>query len=652
MRGFPPIHQALIQEYKNGSSFFIVWFIVGILVGCAGGLLPWWVIGAIAVVMTGGLLWDRRGFVWLGCLWGLFFILGLGAWQFRQEQAQTVMLRHPLKNIVISGVVDEVRSTGETAKIVLSRVRFLSTQVRPVPERLELKVWPENQTFSIGDYLVGQATIHPPAHAITPGGYDAYQTLYWQKIGAVGRLEVIQTHLSGSSGWRADIDQIRRRIQERLTNILPDPIARTAIPLTIGDQSVVSPRLYELFRSAGIIHILSVSGFHLSLLAAFIFFLVRGILSFFPTITQYVAAKKVAAVLALVFATAYISISGMQVPAIRSWIMIAIVLVALLTDRNALSVRSLSVAAFLILFFRPELILNIGFQLSFMAVLILVTLYAPLYHWLFPAGPVSVIGRLGRWISGFILVDLLIGMATTPFVIYHFNQYPLYSWLGNVLTGTVLSFWVIPCLFLALILMPFGCDLWLLKGAGSGLGYIMDICAGIEHLPHRLITLPSFAPAALAMMALGIGILCLMKTRWRLPVGGIAFAVGLVWALCSPVPDLWIGDRGQSVAVRAESGKLYFLSRGPSDYTVRHWLLYNGEDPDTDPPVAPHWPKQLVIKNKRIALSSDTCVGADLCLLPEVHPVSHNAIPLYAYDTRFVYITSSGVQVRRFQEEK
>jgi hypothetical protein len=85
---------------------------------------------------------------------------------------------------------------------------------------------------------------------------------------------------------------------------------------------------------------------------------------------------------------------------------------------------------------------------------------------------------------------------------------------------------------------------------------------------------------------------------------------GVIWF---PKPDILIGDKGQTIAVRTEDGRLNFLSAAPYSQTARIWLIKNGEEPvlkniGTNPPAL------IRVKKKKISLSSDTCRGADICL--------------------------------------
>ena len=196
--------------------------------------------------------------------------------------------------------------------------------------------------------------------------------------------------------------------------------------------------------------------------------------------------------------------------------------------------------------------------------------------------------------------------------LYHFNQFAPYSILGNVLTGLILSFWIMPCLFLGLLMMPMGWDAVCFKAAGIGISYVTAICDKIHHWPNALMRVSSFDMLSLCLMMLGIILICMMKTKLRL-TGILIFLVGIGNAFFSPQADILIGDKGQTVAVREREGNLNFLSANPYTQTAPIWLTKNGEDPILrNVPQTP--PAYIFIKKKKISLTFETCRGADICL--------------------------------------
>src|SRR3989337_3137582 len=127
-------------------------------------------------------------------------------------------------------------------------------------------------------------------------------------------------------------------------------------------------------RDSGLAHILSISGLHMVIMAGTVFGLVRAWLALLPGLALRYPIKKWAAASALAAACFYLALSGAAVPTVRSWIMMSIVLIAVLLDRPALTMRNVALAALLILIVSPESLFDPSFQMSFDAVVGLVAL--------------------------------------------------------------------------------------------------------------------------------------------------------------------------------------------------------------------------------------------------------------------------------------
>ena len=640
MKKKSPIKDLLITEYKNLSNFVAPAFIAGILFSLGGFYLSFTVIGILLLMISIAIIrfYQMRP---LGIL-VIFLLLGMGITNYRLNHIHTPTLAHPLSNLQAEGYIETTIPLFDSQKIILSNIHFLNEISETVPEKIKLTYMDKDPILSPGDKIRFNASLRPPLSAATPHGYNEAQSLFFQKIGAVGTIHKI-IFLTTTENKNI-LNDIRFKIKNRIQSAVPLQIAQIATALTIGEQNLISADLYHLFQTAGISHILSVSGFHMGLLAFFIFIFIRVILSLIPFISDSFPSKKIAVVFAFLGLTGYLLISGMHVPAIRSFIMISIVLIAILFDRNALSLRSLNIAAILVLSFFPELILEIGFQLSFMAVLILISLYRPLWHFLFPHRAKNFINRLIRLLLGIFLTSFLIGLFTLPITAYHFNQYALYSILGNILCITLFSFFVMPFLFWALILMPIGGDIFFLKCAGFGISYLISVCDLINGYPYALLYIQSFNTSGLILMITGLILLLIMRTKLRF-CGILFLLLGILSAIQTPKPDLMIGDKGQTIAIRKEDGSLKFIARSDNLYLSRLWLIQNGEHP-TIPPTSPLKVTQLHIKGKIISFDYETCDKADLCFLPSYNPVPSNALSLFDFKNRYIYIKDNKISVK------
>jgi competence protein ComEC len=156
---------------------------------------------------------------------------------------------------------------------------------------------------------------------------------------------------------------------------------------------------------------------------------------------------------ALIVTTLYLVLSGAEVATQRSFIMIAIVLIGVVLDRPVLTLRTVTIAALVVLFLSPEAVVHPSFQMSFAATLALIAAYAygqPLAR----AGANSPLAtRAALWgvkeIVSLLLASLIAGLATTPYAAYHFHRMAPYGVIANLLAMPVVSAWVMPMAFSA-----------------------------------------------------------------------------------------------------------------------------------------------------------------------------------------------------------
>ena len=134
-----------------------------------------------------------------------------------------------------------------------------------------------------------------------------------------------------------------------------------------GRRDVISENLYNALFISGVGHVLSISGYHMAVVAGVVFFLFRALLALIPGLADRAPIKKWAALAALGVTTFYLLLSGAEVATQRSYIMVAIVLIGVMVDRPTLTLRTLTVAALAVLLLAPESIVHPSFQMSFAA---------------------------------------------------------------------------------------------------------------------------------------------------------------------------------------------------------------------------------------------------------------------------------------------
>jgi len=268
-------------------------------------------------------------------------------------------------------------------------------------------------------------------------------------------------------------------------------------------------------RISGLTHILSVSGLHLSIVSIICIFCIRFLLSFSVYICQKYDTKKIAAYFSLLFTLGYLLISGMQIAALRSYIMVVCVIMAVLLDRQEYALRSVCVAAFIMLLINPESITHPSFQMSFAAVIALVSGYEYYLTKFLSNTEYTNFDRIKRYFFGTLAATFIAGLATAPFAIYHFNQYANYSILANLIVAPITSFIIMPSVVLTCIFFPFGLEklsLWILN---YGIEFLIYIANKVSPLPRALVMLPNMSVETLMLFVIGLLWLCLWQQKWH-----------------------------------------------------------------------------------------------------------------------------------------
>jgi competence protein ComEC len=255
--------------------------------------------------------------------------------------------------------------------------------------------------------------------------------------------------------------------------------------------------------------------------------------------------------------------------------MLAMVMIAILLDRPALSMRSLALAAAILLLARPQDIAEPGFQMSFAAVAALIAVA----EWEQGRERIRPRGALYRRVHGIAMTSLVGSLATLPFALFHFGRATHYAVLGNLFAMPVMGLWVMPAAALSVVLMPFGLESAPLHLLGLGIQTMVAIGTWVAGLPGAVTLAPAMPMAALLSMTAGGLWLVIWRRRWRwwgvLPV---LFGVGVAWR--APLPDMLVAPDARTVAIRGADHLLHFVKKPADKYIARDWLRRDGDSRD------------------------------------------------------------------------
>ncbi|MBA2587782.1 MAG: ComEC/Rec2 family competence protein [Alphaproteobacteria bacterium] len=557
-----------------------LWLAVALGAGAAGYfalpveppvVLGWGVLvlGLGAAVVT--VRWHLR----LGLVAAL--LLGFGLAKLREAAVATPLLDHPMV-AHLTGRIASLEPREKGVRVVLDEIRSGALPQPPRRVRVALRA---GSDFRPGEWLSLTARLDTPPAPSEPGANDLGRSLFFQSIGAVGfaygKARVIVPAREPGLGQRigAAVENLRLLMTRRIQAALPGSSGGIASALITGTRGGISDEDEEALRDAGLAHVLAIAGLHMALVGGGIFWLLRAVLAAIPAVALNHPIKKWAAAGALAAGSFYLVASGAAPSSVRAFVMLACVMVAVLLDRPALSMRSLALAAAILLLLRPEAIAEPGFQMSFAAVVGLVAVA----EWEMRRQRTTPRGALYRYAHGIVMTSLVGSLATLPFALFHFERATHYAVLGNLIAMPVMGFWVMPAAALSVALMPLGLESAPLHLLGQGIGVMVAMGRWVSGLPGAVSMAPAMPLSALVAMSLGGLWLAIWRTRWRW--WGLApMAAGVALAWFAPLPDMLVAPDGATVALRAADGRLHFLRKPREKYAARDWLRRDGDARD------------------------------------------------------------------------
>lgn len=603
----------LIAERDRWVLWLPVALALGIACYFALRIEPPYYVGTLGLMIAGAVAWmgrSARAMVWLVAIGFFAFSLGFTAAQWRTLRITAPVIEKALRAVVIEGRIDLVEIRGKGVRVTLDHVRISTLGPRQTPEKVRLRLAGNQPELGRGDWISGRFSLSPPSPPVAPGAFDFQRRSFFQGIGgsgfSFGSVKVTKKAQSdGMAGVMSEITNLRRHIALRVLGYFSDrgqaKTGAVVAALMTGDRGGIPNKTMATFRESGLAHLLAISGLHIGLVAGIIFFGVRAVLALAGGTALKFPIKKWAAVAALAGALGYTLIAGATVPTIRAFLMISLVLVAVLFDRRGLSMRLVAFAASAILLMQPEALLGASFQLSFAAVIALISAYEALSKWRQGRGRLGGLSAPGwhkplLYVGGVALTTLIAGGATAPFAAFHFNQFPHYGMIANVLAVPLTALWIMPWAVIAFALMPLGAEGVALGVMGWGVDLVLAVADMVSHWPGAVSLLPAMPPWALASLALGGLWLCLWRTRWRL-FGLAAMAMGLATMGFYDMPDVLIDHRGRLMAVQDGAGGMAVSSRRAGRFTSDIWLRRAALDSPTP------WPGQSAKKSKKPAVS-------------------------------------------------
>ncbi|MFN3547202.1 MAG: ComEC/Rec2 family competence protein [Mesorhizobium sp.] len=516
----------------------------------------------------------------------LLLALGLLAGKTETWRAGTLMLGSEIPTMVTGRLASIERQASGRVRLTIDVTSTARPTLRHAPARVRLSARAIPDDLTPGDGVSGYARLFPPSGPARPHGYDFAFESYMAGIGATGFFlsNPRKTALAEQPGWRArlsaGIGRMREAISARIMERVGGAEGAIASALIAGTRAGIPEDVNEDLRRTGLAHVLSISGLHMALVAGTVMLTLRFLFALAPGFASRRPVKKYAAVAALMAAGYYLVVCGAAVAAQRSFIMIAVMLVALLFDRAAITMRNLAIAALIVVAIAPHEVVGPSFQMSFAATAALIAAYAA-WSERRPQGGMgsgwsgdrsllrAMLTRGLAYAGGIAATSLIAGTATALYGVWHFHRAAPLGLPANLLAMPVVSLVVMPSAVMGGVLMPFGLDGPALDLMGWGIGVMMAIARWLAEMTP-IDVVGAIPPSAVLMLTAAL-VLATTLTTWLRALALPLVAIGVTLIAARDLPDLFVAEDGRLVGMRLNNGDLAVNRHRPSEFVTGIW---------------------------------------------------------------------------------
>lgn len=563
-------------------------FLIGLIGGSFLAYFPLTLVSLLGLTAVGLALGERTRRIspTVGLAWYGVVCAGVVYWQLvtpppKLDEPQPS--RAPME--YVGRIVAPVQHAPNRMILLLRLQNDLVHQGRPTHLRLTWRE-PDRELYE-GERVAFQAKLRTPSGSRNPRGFDYEVYLEHQGIDLVatvsgnGAIQIID--VPGSNEWRwrlwESVDRWRGLIREAAIRSVSQPALGLFLGIVIGERGYLDDDLREWFMTTGTVHLLSISGSHLGLIALVLFGGIRAVLKFTPAdwllaLSRRITPTRLAIIGTALGTTFYTLLAGVEIATVRAWIMIVLGLAAVWRGSERRLRFALAGAAFLIVLHEPRAVFDISFQLSFLSVLAMLWIVETVARQDESSDPSQTSVRCYvRGIGEAGAAGAVVMLVTAPVVAWYFNQIP---WLGtatNLLAVPFTGFLLVPLgVCTGLISLVSGTDS--LPGAALQTRFMewmidgLRWCASLPGADWRVA-----APPLAALVLFYVGLFAMsgqsVTSLRRLGGAGVVFvAIGWWWASVPFVDhDRWrvtfldVGQ-GDSAVLELPDGQTILIDGG------------------------------------------------------------------------------------------
>lgn len=440
-----------------------------------------------------------------------------------------------------------------------------------------------NQNLEINDVITINAMFNAQSKPDLPNSFDWQKHNLAQKIGgygiSIGKANIIKK--AQISTAKQYILKIRESINIKIKNHINNPdISAVASALLIGNQEQISKNILQDIRNCGLSHLLSISGFHLGLVATMFFCLSRFLLACNQFIAIRYNIKKISAFIAIFTSYIYLNLADSPLPAQRAFIVVSIVMLSYIINEKFNPKRAIFLAFLLLILLNPYSLYNLGFQLSFLAIVILGFYYSNLKPLIFKPNITIKNSNLKFWQTFYvflhtfwqyfvdiIIISWLITIFSLPIIMNSVQNFAILGFVANIFAIPLASFIIMPLGVLALIFMPFGLEKIALIFMAKSIEIFLNIANYIANFQiHNtqiaFITTPYLPSFALLISMFGFLLFIIHQNKYLKIMAILIFCGSISVAFWQKAPNIvFLHNQKLALFYQEKSSELFFFGK-------------------------------------------------------------------------------------------
>ena len=413
--------------YDRPFVFITLSFLVGLVLAFAcrthadllsyGSFLPLFLVFFLVVFRARGII-----FLGLSCLsfCGIGSLLMLERLHVVEGNELEEMYRPG--DICVFRICESKQGKGDWNKAIGEVKQHIGTKVKAVRSEKVLFLIHKNESIpEVGDQVAISSALMAIRNEGNPGEFDA--EMFWgrqgiNKMAFVSRGELLLLNQAKQSLITKWINASRNYLRSALTAHLSGAELAISLALILGDNSMLDKEIRDSFTNTGALHVLAVSGLHISIIMQ----ILMAVLAVFSG----VLSRRIAVILLIGIMWWYAAITGLSPSVLRAVIMFTVLSIAQLSGRNYDSLNTLLFTAFVLVLWNPLTVFDIGFQLSFLAMLGIFLFYEKIASfWVIQQ---AILQKVWQGTA----IGLAAQVMTTPLSLHYFNQFPNYFILTNI----------------------------------------------------------------------------------------------------------------------------------------------------------------------------------------------------------------------------